>query len=385
MNRSCLAFALVVVLFSAPTAFATNGDNLMGLGVISRSMGGVGVAAPQDAANSALTNPAAMLGGETYFSGTWFDPAVSASFMGGAATDSQMLPFMIPTIGISSPLSDKLNFAIGVCGSSGLGVDYRNIPSGMGTPYGGMFTYLSIMKIAPKVAYQVSPDLSVGASLQMVIGSLDLGYGVSHNYGYGASLGVLYKLPVPATIGFTYTTGTPVEYKRVMFDGSPTLADLELEQPMNYALGVACEPIAGLLVELDGKFFNWADAKGYKTFDWKDQWVYALGVQYKPASSPWAFRAGYNSGTSPVAVHNGWDETSMAQFGFESLRVFGFPGVVETHYSLGAGYAFSKAFSADLGYTHGQAGKIKETSEGGAIIQSDISEDSYEFGFTWKY
>ena len=39
--------------------FATNGDNLIGIGPISRAMGGVGVAAPQDAISAIFANPAA--------------------------------------------------------------------------------------------------------------------------------------------------------------------------------------------------------------------------------------------------------------------------------------------------------------------------------------
>ena len=49
----------LTVLLSTP-AFATNGDNLIGVGPISRAMGGVGIAAPQDAISAVFANPAAM-------------------------------------------------------------------------------------------------------------------------------------------------------------------------------------------------------------------------------------------------------------------------------------------------------------------------------------
>ena len=49
----------LTVLMSTP-AFATNGDNLIGVGPISRAMGGVGIAAPQDAISAVFANPAAM-------------------------------------------------------------------------------------------------------------------------------------------------------------------------------------------------------------------------------------------------------------------------------------------------------------------------------------
>ena len=43
-----IAVLFLTVLLSTP-ALATNGDNLIGVGPVSRAMGGVGIAAPQDA------------------------------------------------------------------------------------------------------------------------------------------------------------------------------------------------------------------------------------------------------------------------------------------------------------------------------------------------
>ena len=77
--------AAACVLAVTPTAFATNGDNLIGIGPISRAMGGVGVAAPQDAISAVFANPAAMCfgpycpGAEATFSGTFFDPTVKST------------------------------------------------------------------------------------------------------------------------------------------------------------------------------------------------------------------------------------------------------------------------------------------------------------------
>ena len=59
---------LLSVMFIAtlsPAAFATNGTQLIGIGPVSRSMGGVGIAAPQDAISAVFANPAAMCFGPT--------------------------------------------------------------------------------------------------------------------------------------------------------------------------------------------------------------------------------------------------------------------------------------------------------------------------------
>src|SRR6267154_6711447 len=67
----------------ATTALATNGDNMMAIGPNARGMGGVGVAAPQDAISAVFANPAAMCFtpgcaySEVNFAGTLFMPHIS--------------------------------------------------------------------------------------------------------------------------------------------------------------------------------------------------------------------------------------------------------------------------------------------------------------------
>jgi long-chain fatty acid transport protein len=376
-----LAF-IIVVLYTA-VARATNGDLLMGDGVISRSMGGVGVAAPQDAVNAVFSNPAAALGKQCFFSGTWFDPDIRTSVMGAPAEKSRMPPFLIPAIGLSHPVGDKLSFGLAFAGAAGMGADYRDNPSA-----GNIYTYLTIMKFAPKLAWQVTPDLSVGGSVQVAWSALDFGKGVSHGYGIGGSVGLQYRL-APVTVGLAYTTGEKVNHKRVFdLDGDGKLDALELESPRTVALGVAWEPATGLLLEGDVKFINWADAKGYKDFDWENQWDYALGAQYMIPGSGVSLRAGFNYGKNPVRTHNGWDAADQRVFSKEFLRVVGFPAIVETHVTVGAGYDFSDRFSLAIGYPHGFSKKIRETSSvasGSATLESEVAENSYEFGFTWRF
>ncbi|MBW2513954.1 MAG: hypothetical protein JRE21_05225, partial [Deltaproteobacteria bacterium] len=49
-----------IIAMSAGLSWATNGDNLIGVGPTSRAMGGVGVASPQDSISAIFANPAAM-------------------------------------------------------------------------------------------------------------------------------------------------------------------------------------------------------------------------------------------------------------------------------------------------------------------------------------
>ena len=73
-------------------AWATNGDNLIAIGPIARSMGGVGIAQPQDAISAVFANPAAMCfgkycpGSEFNFSATLFVPKIDAKITNSSGT-----------------------------------------------------------------------------------------------------------------------------------------------------------------------------------------------------------------------------------------------------------------------------------------------------------
>ena len=134
---SILAVLSLVAVFS-PAAFATNGTNLIGIGPIARSMGGVGIAAPQDAISAVFSNPAAMCFGpycpssQFDFAGTAFAPKIEAKVTRGSNTfqaDSHDTVYAIPAIGISTPLTEGAKpwrFGLSAYGVSGLGVDYRD-------------------------------------------------------------------------------------------------------------------------------------------------------------------------------------------------------------------------------------------------------------------
>ena len=132
MKKFLLCMMAVLAVFSFPTSSdATNGDNLIAIGPISRSMGGVGIALPQDAISAVFSNPAAMCfgpycpGSEFNFAGTLFMPEVSAKItIDGLVikddADDKIYP--IPAIGISVPITNTFplwRFGIAAYGVSG--------------------------------------------------------------------------------------------------------------------------------------------------------------------------------------------------------------------------------------------------------------------------
>ena len=110
-KNGIILMVCVISLVLAPSAYATNGDNLIGIGPASRAMGGVGIAAPQDAIGAVFANPAAMCFGEycpsseINFSGTVFAPKIKAKItttQGTVEASSNDKVYPIPAIGLNS-------------------------------------------------------------------------------------------------------------------------------------------------------------------------------------------------------------------------------------------------------------------------------------------
>lgn len=418
---SVVLICLFLLSFSG-ISFATNGDNLMAIGPIARAMGGVGVAAPQDAISAVFANPAAMCfgpycpGSEVNFGGTLFMPKVDATVTTSdgnvISADSARKVYAIPAIGLSVPITNNWRFGLAAYGVSGLGVDYRDtaldttpLPgSGGAFPLvQGAYTQLQVMKFSPSISYQVNNNLSLGLGVHIDYSNLDLRNGSSSNYGFGAQLGGIYKASDMITLGATYITPQGVDHQNVVgtLEGSK---DLKLQSPQQIGVGISVEPIKNtLLVEVNGRWINWGAATGYSDFDWKDQWVFALGVQYKPTKQL-ALRAGYNYANNPVREHDNFvgfngtqnPPTTFVQgipfptYYFETFRIIGFPAVAEQHISFGIGYELSNKFALNAGYTHAFEHSISEigttpTSPVPVSLKSTLSENSIEFGITWRF
>ena len=394
-------FVLATVVTFYSTAMATNGDNLIGIGPISRAMGGVGVAAPQDAISAIFANPAAMCfgpycpGSEATFAGTYFDPKVESKIdlskmgFGSASEKSQTNGFVSPAIGITAPITDKLRFGIGAYGVSGMGVDYRDTSP----VYQNLYSQFQVMKFAPNIAYLITPDLSVGASVSLDYANLDLGSGGSPSYALGLQLGVLYHLGM-FNFGFSYITPQETKHERVFdFDGNGTLDTLNLESPNTIMFGVSMAPSSAWLIEFDTKWYNWASAAGYEDFDWQNQWVFALGVQYRPIGAL-ALRAGFNYAKQPVNEHNGFNpggSTNVQGFNvnnmnYEIFRTVGFPAIAQTHLTFGVGYDITRTLVVNLSYMHSFEETFSQSSTMDlAQMESTMSQDSLSFGLTWRF
>ena len=413
MNRATKIFAVLMLTFlMVPAAQATNGTNLIGVGPISRAMGGGGVAAPQDAISAIFANPAAVCfgpfcpGASADFAGTYFKPTVNGKLVNlpdsptttvTAEGESQLNPFVVPAVGVSMPINPKWRFGIGLFGVSGLGADYKGTPIYPGpdpAPGTGveLYTQLQTLKFAPNLAWLITDNFSLGASVEVVWQNLDLGAGSSHGYTAGLQLGALYKIG-QFQFGGSYTTEESVEHENVFdLDQNGSFDDLKIASPQNVKLGVAWVPSTTWVVEFNTRWYNWADADGYGDFGWEDQWVFALGGQWRPIEK-WAFRLGYNYGKTPIKNNSGFNPASVTDVQgknvptplYEALRVVGFPALAEQHFTAGVGYDITENFILNLSLMYSPEETFTQTGQGGILLESSLKEFSTTFGLTWYF
>jgi long-chain fatty acid transport protein len=352
----------------AGSAFATNGDNLIGLGAQSRALGGTGTAAFFGSEN-ALTNPALlgkMQGTEFAIGGTIFMPDVKAtsnvatpdgSF---ASADSDADLSVIPEVSMANRINDNLTFGLGMYGTAGMGVDYRGDSPDNNALFQG-YTNLQLMKFVPSLAYN-NGAFGVGAAAVIQYGALDINYvtpagsvgdGTATDLGFGFNLGGYFDVTKDLTVGLAYQSEIGMTYDdqlTIAADGfgigtcatcTQTIVSNDLAQPAEIKAGVAYTTGPWMFTG-DFKRIMWADADGYKDFNWDDQDVFGLGVKY--SANGWWVGAGYNHGDDPIQVLP--NASSMpAAYVNQAINMFNnhfFPAVVEDHFTVGGGVKLGK-------------------------------------------
>jgi long-chain fatty acid transport protein len=403
--KTRLSVALVIV--TIPTcAMATNGYFLPGAGFRSQGMGGVGIAFGRDSLSTAA-NPANAVNtgmrGDMGFG--IFNPERSARVrdtpgLGGGFgfsgnTESELQYFIVPEMGMSMPLTEKLHLAFAFVGNGGMNTTYpenffsREQPGFINPDVPGKNVTVGVdmmQLLAPlTLAYKLNDNHAIGASLVMAVTRFRAygleafplfdndftitsdpanftGRGYDYSYGAGFKLGWLGEfLDDRLTLGLAYgsrTYMTKLDKYRGLFAEQ---GDFDI--PENYGVGIAIKPTKNLVIAADITRINYNDIASVGNpgpttctaapctdfvqstvdaskelgndngmgFGWKNQTVFKLGVEYG-LNSRMLLRAGYNYGKSPIP-----DSASDSQVTFNLLA----PATVEHHYSVGFTYKAS--------------------------------------------
>lgn len=423
MKRMFLALAAVALL--ATPATATDGHFLHGIGAVNSSMGGTGVAQPRSLLGTFYLNPAGLMafdGTRMEFGFEMFkaDRTVSSDlpgFMSGSTTSkSDYTP--VPAMGVSYRLNnDKVVIGIGAVGVGGFGVDYPQdntnpvlgpAPNG----FGQVYSNYSYLKIAPSIAWAVTPKLWVGGAFNVDWASLAVipnptaapagnQNGVYYSdagaadgaFGYGFQLGAMYKINDVIAIGASYTsTQVFEEFEWNSLNKNPTMSNynqarvdrFQLDAPAVVAGGIGLNPLPGLSLAADVRYMMYGSTEGFEKsgfdntgkvlgFGWDDIMVFALGGEYW-ATESFALRAGYNHSDNPIP-------DDMSFFNIPA------PAIVQDHFTFGVGFKPSRRSEISLGYYYvpenTQSGPIPNPQvPPGSTVTNQMKESSLQIQFT---
>jgi len=372
---------ITLSILTSTLLYATNGDNLIAVGAKSRGMGGTGIAISHGA-ESTLVNPALITTVETTevsFGGTIFMPDMSASMGQAPYYDSDADINVIPEVSIAHKINDNWFVGIGMWGTAGMGVDYRNAyRDSMDSGNMGMITNLQLMQFGVPIAYKNS-GFSVALTPLLQYGALDINYndfsgnsngtGIAQDLNFGYSIGATYNFDIEElnglTVGFVYKSKIDMDYSNQLSIATKPFVDFgifpqamqdNLEQPAELGIGIAYV-MSQHTFAFDYRQVEWSEAKGYKDFGWTDQDVYAFGYEYMQDN--WALRLGYNYAEQPIGEAPSGPQViapgGYAMAGGNALNLFnllGFPATSEDHYTVGGTYNVTDSFAIDLAYVY---------------------------------
>ena len=428
--RGCsLALVGPILLAVGASTAVAQGLILPGAGPINRSMAGASTAAPIElggtywnpALLSAFDQNQVLLGAEllipsTHFTGTLPAGAVNGTFPPGnrygvTRSDSGVASNL--ATGVSFKLREDSPTTLGllVAGFVGGNVNYAGgfttplltprVPpnfAGVGPIYGNA----SMLAITPMVSTRIGERLHVGGG--PIISTLSLSmdpaffapgprdeFGLltfpsaTHSrpfWGGGFQFGLLFEVNDAWNVGFSYKS--PIWQERWSYNSStpdlvPRRVGVEADIPQIFSWGVAYKGIDRLIVDVDFRYFDYANAAlfGQRVVDgglgWKSIFAVATGAAYR-ITDRLTLLGGYSYNENPIGANT-------------TLFNVQLPGILQHNLSLGASLKVTENVTFTAGWVH----SFRNSSEGpviqvpGATAKFDTQLDSLLAGINIEW
>lgn len=389
MSRGLRLMALVGCL-SCVTGFAwAQGHMLHGVGPVNSSMGGAGVALPNESLGALVFNPALIAdvqGNQISFATEFFKDGLRVGVRIGsltATTDPTLQLGVIPAFGWMMRKPDgKMALGFGLLGVAGFRTDYpqdSTNPLLLPQPisFGRIYTDYTLTKIPVAFAYQATPKLAVGGSFNLYRGTLAISplpvappdYGptggsylpsagnVVARFGASAQFGVLFKISDMVNVGASFQT--PQKFEEYQWNsavaspdaryGTSRILTFKLDGPATFTFGVGLKPNPKTQIAIDGQWMKYDTVEGLGGpggvdtanrvligIGWRNIWTFKTGVQFQ-ATDKIAIRGGYNYSQTPIRSEI--TETSM-----------GTPATFQNHFTGGVGFTMFPFLTADAGF-----------------------------------
>ena len=376
---------LVTILILGLTAgtFA-NGLNLNGMGTKAISMGGAFIGLADDF-SAVYWNPAGLTQLKktnfTLFSSFIIPTGTYEYAPAGIDMETESAVHIAPALSFFKPVSENLVIGLAAYATAGSGAEWNGsdlvpfnpmVQLGDTTPYTWK-SQVGALAISPVAAFKVGDSLSIGLSLNIIYGMIDMKRPAMGQYteklngiGFGATIGLMYKLSDAFSFGLTYKTPFKVKAEgdatmsgmAAMQMPTESVATREVTWPMWLGGGIAIKPMDKLTITFDVQYTNWAkldtipmifdeaiwkmdmgtgsleDGSAF-TLHWDDAIQIRGGMEYLLSDS-FAIRAGYYNDPGPSPAN--------------TLNIL-LPSITYNVFCVGIGYKTEK-MNLDIGFEY---------------------------------
>jgi long-chain fatty acid transport protein len=322
-----------VFLISSTTAAIAGGLYINEFGTSAMGTAGAGAHAYANDASTAFHNPAGMtrIEGRQLSAGAGlilgkvkFDPDADTPIDGGDGGDAAGWAPLVGSHYVHS-ISDKFKLGMNVGVITGASLDYDNDWAGR---YLNQEVTLMTMSFIPAVAYRINDKFSIGGSVNITYGMLDMKLAIppgpgqsdgkvkvedADDWDVGFDLGVLYEVSEDTRLGVTYFSGIEPN-----FDGDVKIKPVGLKADVVLDFTFPEMVRGSIYHKLNEKFAlvgtlgweKWSDfdeipvsvgdnVNGAIKTNWDDTWHFSGGIHYMP-NEKWILMTGVAYDTSPV-------------------------------------------------------------------------------------
>lgn len=391
-----IGVAVFVLVFATTTSrlWALNGAQLTGFTAVNESLGGTGVAAPQDT-STLLVNPAGLteLPQLVNFNilVAWPTSQMNSIANPAAGTvTSNDDPVLLPGGAFTLPtpyLDERLFVGIGILPVAGFSLDYptsRALFAATANAF-DTHTFFGLMKIVPAAAYKINDQWSIGLSVHVdharfATNSITAGgtqttgrNRIDSSFGFGAEVGLLYKPSDFLSAGVSYTTEQWMKdfsrYKDVLLNGN--------NFPQQANAGLSIRPLSQLLINTDFRWIQWSGANGAfgdsvaaGGLGWQDQYIGMLGVQYQVFDYV-TLRGGYNYGRSAIPAASLFASQLASP-------------ITEHHIGGGVGFKLGEKLDIDFSYLRSLSNTVTDSNAaaagGGSFTTQSVHQMNAQAG-----
>ncbi|MBY0345781.1 MAG: outer membrane protein transport protein, partial [Neisseriaceae bacterium] len=306
---------------------------------------------------------------------------------------------LIPNLFMTHQVNEKLFIGLGVTAPFGLGTSYNSNWVGRND---GIESLVQTVDINPTIAYQLTPEWSIGGGISAQKASALLEFGLflpgalgkseTSDWGFGYNLGAMYQKDA-LKVGLSFRSKVDHETTGdFTIQGIPGVngvydSGVNLSTPESVALTTSYRVSEPLVLSSTVAWTNWSrfdtvnivtDSPGQTLSlenKWKDSWAFAVGADYKYSDAV-TLRTGIGYSKTPIPS--------------PEMRNALLPDGDSVRFSIGSSWSPNKNWTFDAGYlymiTVGDSATNHGNAVGGALVgEYDVTAHIIGLQMQYRY